>query len=350
VTAQAGRARSVTLRDVAEVAGTTPMTVSNVVNGRTGEVGRATFERVMAACTQLGYRPHAAARKLRTNRRMAVGVVIVDPSPNYLADPFTAAMLAGLNDHLGSRSHSLVIHGASQSGVGSVPLLQRIETDAICVMLSGAEAERRAILAQVAALGQPVVVFQDSLPEDVADGCSLIQDDFAGGVAIARHLFDARARQVALLWPKAVWPAMERREAGIRSVLARLSQPPALHLVYSTDESFERTQAALERHVAAHGVPDIVIGGNDQMAIAAMKFVTSRGLKVPEDVRIAGFNGFDFWRYVTPELTTVFSPAYELGQAAGKAILERLATGEFPYRSKMLPVRFAPNRSSSSRN
>jgi LacI family transcriptional regulator len=67
-------------------------------------------------------------------------------------------------------------------------------------------------------------------------------------------------------------------------------------------------------------------------------------------VRIAGFNGFDFWRYVTPELTTVFSPAYELGQAAGKAIFERLATGEFPYRSKMLPVRFAPNRSSSSRN
>jgi hypothetical protein len=46
----------------------------------------------------------------------------------------------------------------------------------------------------------------------------------------------------------------------------------------------------------------------------------------------------------------VFSPAYELGQAAGKAIFERLATGEFPYRSKMLPVRFAPNRSSSSRN
>ncbi|MBM3549717.1 MAG: LacI family transcriptional regulator [Alphaproteobacteria bacterium] len=126
MTAQAGRTRAVTLRDVAEVAGTTPMTVSNVVNGRTREVGRETYERVMAACTRLGYRPHAAARRLRTNRRMAVGVVIVDPSPNYLADPFTAAMLAGLNAHLGSRNYSLVIHGASQSGVGSVGPVQNL--------------------------------------------------------------------------------------------------------------------------------------------------------------------------------------------------------------------------------
>ncbi|MBM3536080.1 MAG: LacI family transcriptional regulator [Alphaproteobacteria bacterium] len=347
MTAQISRARAVTLRDVAEVAGTTPMTVSNVVNGRTGEVGRETYERVMAACTRLGYRPHAAARRLRTNRRMAVGIVIVDPSPNYLADPFTAAMLAGLNAHLGSRSYSLVIHGASPSGLGSVPLLQRLETDAICVMLSGAAGARREILKQVAALGQPVVVVQDALPDDVADGCSLIQDDFGGGVQLARHLFDARAKQVALLVPKAEWPAMERREAGIRSVIERLARPPALRTVYCGDESFDHTQRALERHMTAHGMPDVIIGGNDQMAIAAMKFATSHNSRVPEDVRVTGFNGLAIWRYATPELTTVFSPAYELGEAAGKAILSRLESGSFPSRVRSLPVRFAPNRSSA---
>jgi len=67
-----------TLRDVAALAGTTPMTVSNVVNGRAGQVGPEVAKRVRAACERLGYRPHANARRLRTNRRQAIGVVIVD--------------------------------------------------------------------------------------------------------------------------------------------------------------------------------------------------------------------------------------------------------------------------------
>ena len=346
MTRASAKSRSVTLRDVAAVAGTTPMTVSNVVNGRTREVGRETFDRVMEVCAQLGYRPHAAARRLRTNRRMAIGVVIVDASPNYLADPFTAAMRAGLTEPLGPRGYSLVIHGAAPDGVGAVPLLQRIETDAICVMLSGGEADRQATLNRIATLGQPLVLIQDVIPEDSGDGCSLIQDDFTGGAQLAQHLFDRRATHAVLLVPKAEWSAMIRREGGIRSVLGRLDKPPAFHVVRTADESFDSTQRAFERHMMEHGVPDIVIGGNDQMAIAAMKLIVARGQRVPEDARIAGFNGFSFWRYTSPELTTVYSPAYELGDEAGRAILARLETGSFPYRHRSLPVRFAPNRSS----
>lgn len=339
--------RAVTLRDVAAVAGTTPMTVSNVVNGRMREVGRETYERVMEVCTQLGYRPHAAARRLRTNRRMAIGVVIVDPSPNYLADPFTAALLAGLNDHVGPKNYSLVIHGASPDGVGSVPLLQRIETDAICALLSGVEAERRATIERVASLGQPLVLVQDAMPEDIADGCSLIQDDAAGGVELARHLFAGQVKRAVMLVPRQEWSAMTRREAGIRSVLAKRPNPPELHALRCGDEGFDATQRAFGRYLDENGAPDVVIGGNDQMAIAAMKLLIQRGHRVPEDVRVTGFNGFNAWRYATPELTTVFSPAYELGQEAGKAILARLETGEFPYRSRSLPVRFIANRSSA---
>ncbi len=339
--------RAVTLRDVAAVAGTTPMTVSNVVNGRMREVGRETYDRVMAVCTELGYRPHAAARRLRTNRRMAIGVVIVDPSPNYLADPFTAALLAGLNDHVGPKNYSLVIHGASPDGVSSVPLLQRIETDAICALLSGVESERRATIERVASLGQPMVLVQDGMPDDIADGCSLIQDDYAGGVELARHLFTEPAKHAVMLVPRQEWSAMVKREAGIRSVLVKRGGGVELRLVRCGDEGFDATQRAFERYMVENGVPDVVIGGNDQMAIAAMKHLQERGHRVPEEVRVTGFNGFNAWRYATPELTTVFSPAYELGQEAGKAILARLETGEFPYRSRALPVRFIANRSSA---
>jgi len=346
-TPPAGRpGASATLRDVALTAGTTPMTVSNVINGRKGQVGAEMMARVLAACELLGYRPNANARQLRTNRRMTVGVIIVDPSAHYLSDPFTAAMLAGINDVLQVAGYSIVLQGASPSELASLPLLRRIESDGIFLMTSGAQKQRRQLIAQVAALGQPLVLIQDELPDTVIDGCSLIQDDTDGGAQIARHLFQRACKQAVMLVPSVSWAAMERREAGVRSVLSAMARPPSFHVVRCGDEGFDDTQAAFALHVEKHGAPDVVIGGNDRMAIAAMKYLRARGCVVPADVRVTGFNGFDFWRYASPELTTVFSPAFRLGENSARALLTRLETGNFPWRKRVLPVVFAPTVSS----
>lgn len=338
--------RAVTLRDVARLAGTTPMTVSNVINSRAGQVSEALTLKVREACAQLGYRPHAQGRRLRTRRTMTIGVIIVDPSPHYLSDPFTAALLAGLNDGLAAAGYSLAINGASHDGLADLPLLGRIESDAVCLLSSGAPAGRGRILGEVARLGQPLLLFQETLPAEVSDGASLRQDDFGGGVAVARHALAAPMRQAAFLRPALDWPAMERREAGIRSVLAQLAAPPALHVIACGDESYDETQAAFAAHVARHGMPEVILGGNDRMAIAAMKLALARGHAVPDQVRVTGFNGFDFWRYASPELTTVLSPAFELGEAGAAALATRLQTGAFPFRDRVLPVVFRPNRSS----
>ncbi|MBL8338590.1 MAG: LacI family DNA-binding transcriptional regulator [Rhodoferax sp.] len=345
----AGRAgAAVTLRDVALAARTTPMTVSNVINGRKGQVGAEMIARVLAACERLGYRPHASARQLRTQRRMTVGVIIVDPSAHYLSDPFTAAMLAGLNDVLQVAGYSIMLQGASPADLATLPLLRRIESDGICLLTSGAPAQRLAMIQQVAALGQPLVLIQDELPDSISDACALLQDDQGGGAEIARHLFGQACRQAVMLLPAVPWAAMERREAGVRAVLATMPKPPAFHVVHCGDEGFDDTQAAFAQHVARHGLPDVVIGGNDRMAIAAMKYLQAQGCAVPADVRVTGFNGFDFWRYASPELTTVFSPAFQLGEESARALLRRLESGSFPARRRVLPVVFAPTVSSQA--
>ena len=342
----ARRTASATLRDVALAAGTTPMTVSNVINGRKGQVGADMIARVLAACDRLEYRPHANARQLRTQQRMTVGVIIVDPSAHYLSDPFTAALLAGLNDVLQVAGYSIVLQGASLAELASLPLLRRIESDGICLLTSGATAQRGNTIAQVAALGQPLVLIQDELPDSVGDACSIIQDDAGGGADIARHLFQRPCKRAVMLVPAVAWAAMERREAGVRSVLQQMATPPDFHVVCCGDEGFDDTQGALSAHIDRQGLPDVVIGGNDRMAIAAMKLLGVRGCEVPRDVRVTGFNGFDFWRYASPELTTVFSPAFQLGEESARALLRRLQTGAFPWRKRVLPVVFAPTVSS----
>jgi LacI family transcriptional regulator len=335
-----------TLRDVARAAGTTPMTVSNVVNGRAGQVGPELRGRVMAACEQLGYRPHATARLLRTNRHMAVGVIIVDPSPHYLSDPFTAAMLAGLSDVFAAHGYAIVLHSASAEALADAPVVRRIASDGICLVLSGTPDERRALFERVRALEQPVVLIQDELPDESGDAASVIQDDADGARRIARHLFASPCRSVAMLVPALGWCAMERREAGVRFGMAEAGADVDLAVVRCADEGFEAAQAAFAAHCEAAGIPDVVIGGNDRLAIAAMKWLTARGMRVPDDVRVTGFNGLEFWRYATPELSTVHSPAFALGEEAARLLVRRLEDGVFPVRRVALPVEFAPHRSS----
>ncbi len=338
--------QAITLRDVARATGTTPMTVSNVINGRAGQVGAELSKRVLAACKTLGYRPHAGARLLRTNRHMTIGVVIIDPSTHYLSDPFTAAVLAGLTDVFTAHGYALLLHGAAPEALTSAPLMRRIATDGICLILSGQPAARRALFDRIAALGQPIVLVQDELPDGAEDACALIQDDEGGGAQLARHLLTQPCRSILMLTPAQHWAAMERREAGIRRELARHAGAPAFRVASCASESFDETQAALAAHVARHGVPDAVIGGNDRMAIAAMKWLSASGLRIPGDVRVTGFNGFEFWRYASPELTTVQSPAFQLGEESARAMAARLATGAFPFRRQTLPVTFMPHGSS----
>ncbi|HKU97191.1 MAG TPA: LacI family DNA-binding transcriptional regulator [Vineibacter sp.] len=343
--------KRITIRDVAAAAGVTAMTVSNVLNHRSGQVGRETQDRVLEVCRQLGYKPHASARRLRTDRRMAVGMVIVDPSPNYLSDPFIAALFAGLTDCLGPQGYSLVLHGTHPDSIGAIPLLQQIETDALCAVLSGSLKQRRAMVRRLTEAHQPLVLLQEELAQlttglETTDVCALVQDDYGGGVTIAQHLLTGRCSHVVMLVPEIEWSAMLRREAGLRGVLSRARPKRTLRVVACGDEGYTATLAALAAYVARHGVPDTVIGGNDQMAIAAMKFFLARGLKAPKDIRITGFNGFEVWRYSSPELTTVFSPAYDMGRNAGQAILARLQAGRFPFREQVLSVEFQANGSS----
>lgn len=338
--------QSITLRDVASMAGTTPMTVSNVVNGRAGQVGAELRQRVVAACETLGYRPHAGAQLLRTNRHMTIGVMIIDPSPHYLSDPFTAAVLAGLTDVLTAHGYALLLHGASPDAFMSAPLMRRIATDGICLILSGEPEARRQLFDRIGALGQPIVLIQDTAPDDAHDACSVIQDDQGGAAQLARHVLAQRCRHMVMLVPALAWAAMERRRAGILAELALCADPPEFHIIACAEEGFDETQSALAAHVARHGLPDVVIGGNDRMAIAAMKWLSGQDLRIPQDVRVTGFNGFEFWRYANPELTTVQSPAFQLGEESARAMVARLDAGAFPFRCQVLPVTFMPHRSS----
>ena len=205
------------------------------------------------------------------------------------------------------------------------------------MVLSGSRATRRRVVERIAATNQPLVILQEEVPDDVRDAASIHFDDRGGARELARALVTDTVRHVLFLVPALEWAAMQRREAGIREILA--TRPEVrLSVVKSANEGFEACQAALGAFLGKGDAPDIVIGGNDQMAIAAMRYLQGTGRNVPGDIQVAGFNGLEFGRYSTPELTTVAAPAFRLGEAAANAMFHRLDTGSFPFREMVVPV------------
>ena len=328
----------VTLRDVAIAAGVSPMSVSNFINARHGAMRPETRKRIEIEIERLGYRPHTVARNLRLSRRLSIDMVIVDDAPQYLADPFTTHIVAGLSNSLNRNGYGLQLQGISADAFRTSPLVRNIRADGICVLLSGSETTRRDVLATLLRLGQPIVVFQETFRFRGADLCIIRQADREGGAMVAREALRRRARHVVMLVPELTWPAISERVAGARDAVLGVDPAPAFRIIPCGAADFRDTQKALESDIDAHGYPDAILAGNDQMGIAALKLMGAHGRRVPEDVAITGFNAFEFWQFTNPVLTTVHSPAYDMGARGGEEILSRLEHGQFERREIVYPV------------
>ncbi|MCB1486692.1 MAG: LacI family DNA-binding transcriptional regulator [Bauldia sp.] len=331
------RPTAVTLREVAKLAGVSAMTVSNVINGRFQMMSAGTRRDVEAAIRELNYRPHSNARSLRLSKRLSVGMMIVDPSPTFIADPFTTYVIAGVGNYLSKRGYALEIQGVTPDRIEMSTLFRWHQSDCLCLIPSGDLAVRERLYMRLAELNQPCAIIQDRPPQPLEDAIVVRQDDQDGGWQLARRLLDSGCRRLVYLREAHAWPAMDNREAGIREAV-RTVEGSSLEVVSAASAGFDDATAAIRRHIDSNGLPDAVLGGNDQMGIAAMVHLTGIGCRVPDEIKVTGFNAFDFRRYSTPTLTSVSSPAYDLGEAAAVGLLHRLTTGSFSEQEILLPV------------
>ena len=192
-------------------------------------------------------------------------------------------------------------------------IMRNLQVGGFCAMISGTTQERQKAFEKLQSLGQPLILFQEEAPSKYSDVCSVRQAD---------------------------WSAIENRIQSITESVQLLNPNVKLTTVRAQSESFRDVQTTLSNYLAINPFPGAIFCCNDQIAMATVLLLNERGHSVPEDVRVVAFNGFEAHRYLRPQLTTVFSPAYELGQHAGEAMLARLSSDSFPVRDIVLPVHF----------
>lgn len=332
--------KRVTIKDVAKAADVSPMTVSNVINGKHQFVSERTRKAVEREIARLNYRVQHSARSLRVSRRRSVGMIFVDDAPSFLADHFNAHVVAGLCNVLSAADHTATVQGIRASQFNQSSIIRNFAVDGFCVVLSGPPDVRSSILDSLINLDQPLVLIQEPIAPPNQETCIVRQDDAAGGRLLADHLAARRVGTVLVVVPSQNWPAIDQRVAGLREGFQAAGGNVRIDVVQAETEDFDSARTAVTGYLDRHPLPDAIVGGNDRFAIAAMSILLDRGIAVPERVKITGFNGFEQRRYARPLVTTVISSAYELGERAGEMLLSRFEHGRFQTRELVLPVYF----------
>ncbi len=327
----------VTLKDVSLAAGVSPMTVSNVVRGDHHLVKLETRTKVEEAIARLNYRPNSSARSLRLSKASSIGILISDTDPAFLTDPFISHIVSGLSNYLSELNFTLDVQGVSPERFESATILSKSGNDALCVILCGPKRQRRRHVEHLVRLGLPVIIFQEQYLRVSDDFCFLSQDDLCGGKLIGIHLASKKVQSVLFIRPQLDWPAVEQRERGLRRALIDSGIEVDIDTVLTPSENFEEVLHSVCDYLCKR-TPDAIVAATDVMGAAALKACAHLNIVVPKKTLVTGFNGFDAWRYTTPTLTTVMSPAYELGRRAGEMVITRLKEGAFAEKNVILPV------------
>lgn len=335
--------RRATIADVAREAGVATSTASVVFSGK-AKVAAATRERVLVAAADLGYSgPDPRAASLRRGRSGIVAVVLEGHLRAAFLDPVTTAMMDGLTDGLADLSAGILLLRDEPGEDGSA--LANAPVDAF--VLIGCSGRTRASLEVVRGRGLPVVVIEGDAGEDIP---RITLDNTAASADVARHLHDLGHRDVALVTlpldtdrerapvtpdrlVTATVDVTVDRLAGFREVF------PHAPAISASGSLIDEGVLVGRMLLADAGTrPTAVIAQSDLLAVGVIRAAEELGLRVPEDLSVAGFDGIAVDGLADLTLTTSVQPAVEKGRAAGGQVA-RMLRGE-PGITQHLTCRF----------
>jgi LacI family transcriptional regulator, galactose operon repressor len=308
----------VTIRSVANAAGVSVSTVSNVVSGRHQQMSAETRERVLAAMEALNYHPNHVARSLVTKRTATFGLIMSDVT-NSLYPPVTVGAEAACRD----AGYGLLLANAegAEGETRSIDLMSAKRVDALIVFAISFIETDNSRLHALQRSGVPVVAINRALPDD-SPLSAIWFDHLGGGRQATNHLIDLGHRRIAhIAGPSNRLTGLYRR-SGYEAAMQEAGLATADGLVIEGDYSFnsgERLAEQLWRHR-----PTAIFAGGDAMAMGAVRALSRLGLRVPDDISVVAFGNPDFIRYATPAITTVDLPVSAAGRAAVELALRRM--------------------------
>ena len=311
-----GNRKSPTLSDVARVAGVSIKTVSRVVNGEDA-VRPSTVSRVNEAISQLGYEPNELARSLKGQRSRTIGLLIADISNPFYADCAKAVEMVAR-----SRGYTLVLSASDEDVEAEETHVRMLNRRRIEGLLLVPAASGHGYLRQGSLVELPVVAVDRPL-EGVSTDTVIVQNRIGTKEAV-EHLIGHGHTRIAYIGAQEHLYTNQKRLQGYREAL---TEKPLPELTRQEAPDIPSAAAAMRELLTLRDLPTAVFAMNNLATVGVLQAAEERGLRVPEDLALIGFDDFALADVLHPRLTLVRQPAFELGKKSAELLFERLRGG-----------------------
>jgi LacI family transcriptional regulator len=311
------------IKDVARLAGVSQTTVSFVINKSDASIPPETRDRVLAAVNELGYRPNIIARGLRSNRTYTIGFI----SDEIVTTPYATRIIQGAQDQAWKNGYIILMIGTGGNPDMKEAALHAVydrKVDGIVyATMYHRQIEAHEMMQELPTVLLDCTIADHSLP-------SVVPDEVTGGRVATEFLLQKGHRRIGLINNKKPVPAKFGRLEGYRQALSNYSVPFDQNLVYEgldgiPEGGYDGAKFFLQQEIP----PTAFFCFNDRMAMGAYDAIRKKGLSIPDDIAVVGYDNQELIAAdIVPGLTTMELPHYEMGQWAVRHLLELIVNPE----------------------
>lgn len=312
-----------TLKEVAKLANVHPSVVSRVLNkDETLNIKEETRTRINEAINELNYSPNSAARSLKTNQSRMIGMAIPD-----FNNPVYSSIIHGAEDHAAMEGYHLLVYSMKQKGLGkdffSKLLKERIDG----LLIATSDINNKHILS-LNETKKPFVLVNRMI-QDVEN--YVVLDDERGGKLATEHLIDLGHRHIAHITGPLYTGTALKRFQGYREMLQEKNIPFEVKYVQESDYTMEGGYQSMEKLLELDSPPNAIFAANVLVAMGAIKAIHDNGFQVPADFSVIGIHDVFFASGLSPSLTTVDMPLYEMGSRAVAQLLGAISERKLKF-------------------
>lgn len=325
------------IQDVAKHAGVSVASVSRVLAGLPG-VSEPTRARVMASVEALGYRPDLAARRLRSRRTDTLGLIVSD-----IRNPFFMEVSRAVEDMAYANRLRVMLCNADEDPEKEAFYLQMMRDENVAGVILSPTLAR---LNNYRPTEFPFPVVLVDRCNSMVEADAVVLDNMDASLRLTRHLIDNGHRKIAFFYGASSATGQQRYD-GYLAALAGAGLSPIAHALKPTvEEARIAARNFLERQ---RPLPDVIVASSGLILLGLVEALRDTGLKYPDDIALAGFDDMPWTRLLTPAITVIAQPTYEMGRSAIDLLLARIAQPEQVVRRIMLRGELIVRESSQAR-
>lgn len=311
--------RQSTITDIAKNLKIAPSTVSRALKD-SPSISKDTKEAVNRVAKELNYKPNMLAVSLLNKETKIIGVMVPE-----ITSYFFATIINGIQDLLDEAGYKLIICQSNESYEEEQKLIDTLSLSQVDGLLVSPASKTSDFshFENFRAAGMPVVIFDRDCPDFEAD--KVLVDDYDGALQAVSYLLASGCRRIAHIAGPQNLTTCQHRKQGYLDALTSFEGATLEPLIVEVEGfTSDFGEQGMEHLLEQGDYPDAIFAINDAVAIGAMAIIRKKGLKIPDDISVVGFDDEPYSQYFHPSLTTVWQPVYDLGVLSARLLLKQL--------------------------